>query len=161
MKKYSYYGISILVILIDQISKIIVRTSIAPNQTIKVTDKFFWLTNVQNPGVAFSFLSGESFLIKYLLVFISIVAIIILSYLILKSTPKLEKIVFALILGGAAGNLIDRIIFGKVTDLIWVDFPDFIMQRWPVFNLADSSIVIAVILILIHTIFFANKNAEV
>ena len=65
-----------------------------------------------------------------------------------------------MILGGAIGNLTDRIIFGSVTDFIWCDFPDFIMQRWPIFNIADSSIVIAMILLFISTIFLKNVEAK-
>lgn len=160
MKKYPYLGISFLVIIIDQISKIIVRSNILPNQTIKITEKFFWLTNIQNTGAAFSLFSNDSSLTRYILILISIVAMIILTLLILRTASRTEKVVYSLILGGAAGNLIDRILFGKVTDFLWCDFPDFIMERWPVFNLADSSIVVAISIMLIYTLFFAKKTVE-
>jgi signal peptidase II len=161
VKRYFYFSLSVLIILIDQISKIIVRNLIEPDKIIRVTPKFFWLTNIQNTGAAFSLFSSNSSVTRYLLILISFIAIAVLAYLVMKSLSKVEKIVYALILGGAAGNLIDRMIFGKVTDFIWVDFPDFIMERWPVFNLADSSIVVAIVLMFIYTIFFANKTSEV
>ena len=160
MKKYSYFSISALIILIDQISKLIVRNSIEPEKIIRVTNKFFWLTNIQNTGASFSLFSSDSPITRYLLIFISFIAIVVLSYLIMKTRVRVEKIVYAIILGGAAGNMIDRVIFGRVTDFIWVDFPDIIMQRWPIFNLADSSIVVAIIIMFIYTIFFANQSGE-
>ena len=160
MKRFSYFAISFLVILLDQISKIIIRNTIEPDEIVRVTNKLFWLTNIQNTGAAFSLFASDSKITLYLLIFITIIAIAVLTYLILRTVIPTEKVVYALILGGAAGNLIDRIMFGKVTDFIWVDFPDAIMQRWPVFNLADSSIVIAITLMLIYTIFFARNPVE-
>jgi len=160
VKRFSYFGITFLIIILDQISKIIVRSTINLHETIKVTEKFFWLTNIQNSGAAFSLFSNDNSFTKYLLIFISIIAMIILTVLILRTRSRIEKIVFAMILGGATGNLVDRIIFGKVTDFLWCDFPDFIMERWPVFNLADSSIVIAITIMMIHTVFFLKKTVE-
>ena len=81
-------------------------------------------------------------------------------YLSAKSKNKLEIFSFALILGGAIGNLIDRIFMGSVTDFIWCDFPDVIMMRWPVFNIADSSIVIAIVLMIASTIFIKETHKE-
>jgi len=160
VKRISYFGISILIILLDQISKIIVRSNINLNHTIKVTEKFFWLTNINNTGAAFSLFSSDQAITRYLLILISLIAVVILTILILKSKVKTEKVVFSLILGGATGNLIDRIIFGKVTDFLWCDFPDFIMERWPVFNIADSSIVVAIVIMIVYTLFFSNKAVE-
>jgi signal peptidase II len=62
-----------------------------------------------------------------------------------------------LILGGALGNLIDRVLFGPVTDFFSMDFPDFIMERFPVFNIADSSIFIGVVLMIIDMLFIKDK----
>jgi signal peptidase II len=89
---------------------------------------------------------------------LSIITIFIVFYLALKTKSKLEIIAFFLILGGAFGNLIDRIVQGGVTDFIWVDFPNFIMDRWPVFNIADSSIFIALCLIMIKMLFFTEET---
>ena len=160
MKKYCYFLISLSILALDQISKIIVRSTIELGDTIFVTRKFFWLTNLENTGAAFSLFSSESHITRYLFIIITFIALIILAYLVLKVRSNVEKVVYAMILGGAAGNLIDRLIFGKVTDFLWVDFPDFIMTRWPVFNLADSSIVVAISIMFIYTIFFAHKSVE-
>ena len=56
--------------------------------------------------------------------------------------------------------MIDRIILGKVTDFLWLDFPDVIMDRWPVFNIADSSIVVAIAIMAVYILFFNKKTEE-
>jgi len=146
MKKFiPFWWLSILIVLIDQTTKFFVRNFInfGSDNIIKITDKFFWLTHVQNTGAAFSISFGNLIFNKIFFITFTLVAIFIIIYVSKNSKSKIEQFAFALILGGAIGNLIDRIIFGSVTDFIWWDFPDFIMERWPVFNIADSSIVIA------------------
>ncbi len=160
VKLLPYGWVSLIVILIDQVSKYVVRNSIEPGQIIKLTPKLIWLTFVQNTGAAFSFSFGNPLLNRILFIIISIIAIIFIVYLSAKSKNKLEIFSFALILGGAIGNLIDRVIMGSVTDFIWCDFPDVIMTRWPVFNFADSSIVIAIILMIASTLFYKEKHEE-
>ncbi|MBT3168533.1 MAG: signal peptidase II [Candidatus Cloacimonetes bacterium] len=157
MRKPSFWWISILVIALDQITKIVVRKFIVLHDTIKITPKFFWLTHVENEGAAFSLSFGNPIVNRIIFIMVSIIAAILILRLKIKSTSKTEQIIYTLVLGGAIGNLIDRVIFGSVTDFIWWDFPDFIMQRWPVFNIADSSIVIAISLIVITSI-FQKKN---
>ncbi len=160
VNRYRYFLISLTVIFLDQISKNIIRNTLEIGQVLKITNKFFWITNVQNTGAAFSLSLSNPVLNKFFFIIISILAIIFLIILIIKSRSKIEKIVFALILGGASGNLIDRIILGSVTDFLWCDFPDVIMERWPVFNLADSSIVIAITILIFYTVFFSKKSVE-
>jgi signal peptidase II len=160
VKLLPYYWVSLIIIIFDQVSKYVVRNSIEPGQIIKLTSKMIWLTSIQNTGAAFSFSFGSPSLNQILFIIISIIAIIFIVYLSAKSKSKLEIISFALILGGAIGNLIDRIIMGSVTDFIWCDFPDVIMRRWPVFNIADSSIVIAIVLMIVVTIFHKQTHEE-
>ena len=160
VKLLPYSWVSLIVIIIDQLSKHLVRSSIEQGQIIKLTPKLIWLTFVQNTGAAFSFSFGNPLLNRILFIIISIIAIIFIVYLSSKSKNKLEIFSFALILGGAIGNLVDRIFMGSVTDFIWCDFPDVIMIRWPVFNFADSSIVIAVILMIISTFILKEKDEE-
>jgi signal peptidase II len=119
------------------------------------------LTNVQNTGAAFSLSLGDDTLNRIFFIFFSIIAIIILFFMQRKTELKVEKIAFSMILGGAIGNLIDRIFIGGVTDFIWWDFPDFIMERWPVFNLADSSIVVALSLLVFYYLFFEKRNKDI
>ncbi len=158
LKELPYLWVTLIIIVIDQVSKFVVRSTIEPGQVIKITPKLIWLTFVQNTGAAFSFSFGNQLLNRILFIVISTVAIILIVYLSAKSKNKLEIFSFALILGGAVGNLIDRIFIGSVTDFIWCDFPDVIMTRWPIFNLADSSIVIAIVLMIASTIFIKEKH---
>ena len=160
MKKFSYLWISIIVILLDQISKFIIKNYLEVGEVIKVTPKFFWLTHVQNSGAAFSISFGSFLINKIVFIIVSVVAVLLLIYLNIRSKSKTEKFVFALILGGAIGNLIDRILYGRVTDFLWCDFPDFIMRRWPVFNIADSSIVIAIVILIFFSLFIQHKISE-
>ncbi|MBC8416232.1 MAG: signal peptidase II [Candidatus Cloacimonetes bacterium] len=160
MKKYAYLWITLIVIIIDQLSKLLIRNLLELGEIIKITPKIIWITYVQNTGAAFSLSFGTPGLNKIVFIILSLLAIFLIFYLLSKTSSKIEKISFALILGGAVGNLIDRIALGKVTDFVWCDFPDVIMTRWPVFNIADSSIVIAIAIIVAYTIFHRDKAVE-
>ena len=160
MKLLPFYWVSLIVIILDQVSKYVVRSSIEPGQIIKLSPKLIWLTSIQNTGAAFSFSFGDPLVNRILFIIISFIAVTFIIYLSIKSKNRLEILSFALILGGALGNLIDRIFIGSVTDFIWCDFPDIIMTRWPVFNIADSSIVIAIILMIASTLFQKERHKE-
>ncbi|MCF7814774.1 MAG: signal peptidase II [Candidatus Cloacimonetes bacterium] len=155
----TFFWISFFIIFLDQLTKYLVRANISYGDIIKLTPKFFWLTHVRNTGAAFSFSFGSAELNRIIFLIVSSLASLLLVYLILSSRNKVDTIAYSLILGGAVGNLIDRIIYGYVTDFIWTDFPDFIMNRWPVFNIADSSIVVAICLLIIFSV-FSNKAKE-
>ncbi len=158
MNRLKYLSITLLIIILDQISKFQIRKLIRYGDVIKVTKSFLWITNISNKGAAFSISFGSDQFNKIFFILFSILTIILIGYLAFKTKSKLEMIAFFMILGGAFGNLIDRITQGAVTDFVWVDFPDVIMQRWPVFNVADSSIVVALVLIIINTLFFSRKT---
>ena len=160
VKLLPFYWVSLIVIILDQVSKYVVKSSIEPGQIIKLSPKLIWLTSIQNTGAAFSFSFGDPLINRILFIIISFIAVTFIIYLSIKSKNRLEILSFALILGGALGNLIDRIFIGSVTDFIWCDFPDIIMTRWPVFNIADSSIVIAIILMIASTLFQKEKHEE-
>lgn len=160
MKKLSYLWISVIVILLDQVSKFIIKSYLEVGEVLKVTPKFFWLTHVQNSGAAFSISFGSFLINRVVFIIVSVVAVLLLIYLNIRSKSKIEKFAFALILGGAIGNLIDRILYGRVTDFLDCDFPDFIMRRWPVFNIADSSIVIAIVILIFFSFFIQHKKSE-
>lgn len=160
MKILPYYKVAIIVIVLDQISKIIVRHYMELHEVIKITDSFFWLTYVENTGAAFSMSFGSELFNRIFFIVVSVLIILLIIYMSKKSNSKVEQVAFAMIIGGAIGNLIDRILIGSVTDFIWWDFFDFIMERWPVFNLADSAIVVAVVLIVIKAVFDSNKKVE-
>lgn len=122
-----------LVFLIDQVSKFLVIRYLAPIREIKILS-FFSLTYQENTGVAFSLLSGKN----SFFIFLSSLIIIFLLFLFLKE--RRYNFPFALVLGGALGNLFDRVVRGKV-----IDFLNF--RIWPVFNFADAAITIGIFLI--------------
>ncbi|MDP8321662.1 MAG: signal peptidase II [Candidatus Stygibacter australis] len=160
MRKRKYFLIPLIVVILDQISKIYIRNNMYPGESWKITPKYLWITFVQNTGAAFSFTLGNIGLNRILFSAITFLAILALSFLVIKTHKKIEAVGFSLIMGGATGNLIDRIWLGKVTDFINCDFPDFIMERWPVFNVADSSIVVGVSLLVLFYLFFDKEHKE-
>ncbi len=142
-----------LVIIFDQITKAVIQNTVLLYHSIEVIPGFFSITHIQNPGGAFGFMANKSSGLRNLFfLLISSSAICMLFYL-YKNTPKKHSLLsacFALILGGAFGNLIDRIRFGKV-----VDFLDFYIgnYHWPAFNVADSAITVGIAIYLFHLIF--------
>jgi signal peptidase II len=133
-------GIAGLVLVADQVTKYAVRVSINPNQSIPVIKGIFYFTHIRNTGAAFGMFSQKQpvFVVATVLAII----LIIVYHLKTKETDLLFNAALGLELGGAVGNLIDRISQGWVTDFIHV--PNF-----PVFNIADSAIVAGVALLVI------------
>lgn len=132
---------SILVIL-DQISKIIIRSLMTLSESITVIPSFLNITYVQNTGAAFSILEGK----QWFFIIVSLVVLIaFIYYLKNKSIDKFDIVIFSLILSGIIGNLIDRIFLNYVTDFI-----EFILfsKNMPVFNLADTFICVGCFLLI-------------
>ena len=144
MKKV--YIFALISLIIDQIVKILVSNYLILGQTIKIINNFFYLTYVQNKGAAFSILIGY----RYILIIITFIFLYYLYKCIKKqkNLNKLEIISYGLLLGGIKGNLIDRIIYGYV-----IDYFDFMIfnYNFPIFNLADSFIVIGCIILVINS----------
>lgn len=136
--------LSIIFVIIDQVSKIIVINNLTNNKSVEVIKSFFYLTYTNNTGAAFSILTGK----RILLILVSLIVIGILIYYIKKTKieKKINKIALSLVIGGSIGNLIDRIIKGAVIDFL--DFKIF-GYNYPIFNLADTFIVLGVFLLLI------------
>jgi signal peptidase II len=150
--------ICILVVLIDQLSKSFFSHSLTLNQSIPLIKNLFHLTLVYNTGIAFGVLKGSYNLI--LVITIIGLALIIYSlkkdflgdkHCLAKNELTIRKIAVGFILGGAIGNMIDRVLLGHV-----IDFLDF--RIWPVFNLADSFITIGAV-ILFWKLFVAKRKA--
>lgn len=155
-----YLLISVSITVIDQITKFIIRSKLISGEIIRPFDNdLVWLVLVMNPGSAF----GMRFLPPVIISIINIAAIIGISiYLYRNSNIKFfQGIPFALIIGGAIGNLIDRLTLGAVVDFLSIDLPDWLMFRWPSFNVADSAVSTGVILLLIGTFFFKDDSKEV
>lgn len=142
-----------LVVIVDQITKAIVLNSMLLNHSIPVISGFFNITHIHNPGGAFGFMAGQSPKLRGIIfLFISSLAVGLIFYF-YKKTPLSYvwlAIGFALIFGGAIGNLIDRIRFGIV-----VDFLDFHIGNlhWPAFNIADSAITVGIFIFVFHLVF--------
>lgn len=145
--------LSIILLLIDQISKLLVVKIIDINHPIQIIKNFFYLTYTHNTGAAFSILTGQ----RIFLILIGVVILIILFNYLRKNKveKKVDKISFSLIIGGALGNLLDRIVRGYVVDFIDVKIFGY---NFPIFNLADTFIVIGVFLLLITLTRKENKN---
>jgi len=132
-----WFGLAIIIILLDQLSKIAISKLFVYGQSLPVTS-FFNLVLAYNTGAAFSFLANESGWQRHLFTGIGVFAASYIIYLIVRhSGQRLFCLALALILGGAIGNVIDRILYGHV-----IDFLDFYYARshFPAFNLADSAI---------------------
>lgn len=159
------YLIMMLILVADQVTKLLVRLNLELHESIPVLSKVFgdtfMLTHVNNTGAAFSIGFGNPATNRIIFIIITLVALVFILYLLYQSVHRIQVVAFGLVMGGAVGNLIDRIIYGGVTDFVNVDFPDFIMQRFPIFNVADSSIFIAVSLLIIDMLFIKDAPAPV
>ena len=142
MKKNIFpFFVTISVVLSDYLTKKVIEAYIQPYEVVNVLP-FLRIVNVKNTGAAFGLFSNLS---NKFFIAISIVAIIVIILYILRTMDKLEIFSLSLILGGAMGNLIDRITISQVIDFI--DF--FIGERhWPAFNVADSALTIGIFLLL-------------
>lgn len=177
--------LSVCIVIADQITKLLVKGISIPSLNIHhegmrygfsrpVFGEFFRLTFIENPGMAFGIdLGGKLFFS----IFSVIASGVILFYLYkVRSEPLGLRLSLALILGGAVGNLIDRVFYGvifdesplfygKVVDFLDVDFfnvtlGSYSMTRWPVFNIADASVTVGVLLLLIFHRHVTTTSAE-
>ncbi len=139
--------LSLLVIILDQLSKYIVSDLLRLYESVVVLP-FFSITLLHNSGAAFSFLAGAGGWQRWLFTVIAVVvSVAIIAWIKrLLATEKWQAAALSLILGGALGNVIDRLRFGYV-----VDFLDFYYQQWhwPPFNVADSAITVGVAILLL------------
>lgn len=154
MKKYLIILlVSPFIVGFDQLSKYVVCQFIPLHRRIEVIQDFFHLVHVRNPGIAFGLFNqfGSRFKTS-LLIAISVAAIFFIVYLIreIKEGDKLQLWCFALILGGAIGNLIDRFHLGEVIDFI--DLHWYFKYHWPAFNVADSAITIGIVLLVLEAL---------
>lgn len=144
--------ISVVTIVMDQVSKWIILESLNMYQTIPVIPGFFNITHIHNPGGAFGFFADQSPGVRsFVFIFVSFLALGFIFYF-YKNTPATHKMLaggFALIFGGAVGNMIDRIRFGTVVDFLDVYINNL---HWPAFNIADSAISIGMAIFIYHVL---------
>jgi signal peptidase II len=145
MTALRYYGIAVAVLLLDQVTKWFVLHRMELYESIPVWDDVFHITSHRNRGAAFGILQNQQWLFIGITV---VVAAVLLVYIYrLRKEGAMMLWSLSLILGGAVGNLIDRVRFGEV-----VDFLDFRLINYPIFNIADSAIVLGVCLMVIVTL---------
>lgn len=149
-----YFSLSAVVILLDRLTKLYISRHVELNfGSVQVIPNFFSITHVENTGAAFSLFADWSPRVRVpLLVGFSAAAMVVVAYLLWTSAKKFtfSGLALALILGGAIGNLYDRILFGRVIDFLHVYIGS---HMWPDFNLADSAIVCGATLIIASLIF--------
>ncbi|HOB34412.1 MAG TPA: signal peptidase II [Bacillota bacterium] len=132
------------VLLLDRASKFLICNMLEVGQTVPIIDDVLHLTYMQNTGAAFGILQGRRW---FLIAVAAAVAVVILLYVRRLQDNKLLQVAFALQLGGALGNLYDRIFYSWV-----VDFIDFRLINFAIFNIADSALVVGVILFALDVI---------
>lgn len=139
-------GLSSIFLIIDIVVKLLVKSKLVFQQSIEIIDNFFYITYVKNTGAAWSILSGKQ---VFLILFSLIVVIMLFIYLYKKKTyTKFETVGYGLLIAGAVGNLIDRVVYGYVID--YLNFYIF-NYNFPIFNIADSCIVIGIMLLFISS----------
>jgi signal peptidase II len=146
-----WVGVFLGVVFLDQAAKYLASRLLTPRASVEVVEPIFRLTLVRNPGGIFGIVWGGT--LFYL--FLSFLAIGLVAFYLVKARLFIYRCSFALILGGALGNLADRLRWGEV-----VDFLDFGLgrYRWPTFNLADSAITIGILLLLFAS--FRREKGE-
>lgn len=147
--------VAAVIIICDQLTKLWIVKLLQGGQFITLTS-FLNIVLAYNKGAAFSFLASASGWQRYFFTGVSVIAVLFILYFMRKNAgQKLFCWAFSLILGGAIGNLIDRVLYGQVTDFI-----DFHIGawHWPAFNVADSAITIGAILFVIDELRRVNRS---
>ncbi len=145
------YVTGVIVLILDQITKILANIFIDSGSSVKIIDGFFSLVNVTNTGAAFSILEGRTF---FLVMLTLVVIVMILKMRKDFDDKRYVNIAFGFLMGGILGNLVDRLFLGSVRDFLKFKIFGY---NFPVFNIADTAIVIGVILLIIN-IFRGESN---
>jgi signal peptidase II len=149
-----WLGLSSFILILDQLTKVIAKNSLFEGVSQPVTSFINW-TLVYNSGAAFSFLAQAGGWQRWFFTSVGIIAALIMIWLIRKNSHQtIFSLALSLVLSGAIGNVIDRIIYGAVVDFVDVHYMGW---HWPAFNIADSAISIGVILLIVDEIKRVNK----
>ncbi|WP_048602567.1 signal peptidase II [Rubeoparvulum massiliense] len=148
-----YYLIALIVIAVDQITKLAVVKWMEVGESIPLIDSFLYLTSHRNAGAAFGILENQ----RIFFIVTTLVVVIAIIYMLEKERQinRVSSIALSLIMGGAIGNFIDRLFSGKVVDFIDVYIFTY---DYPIFNVADSAIVIGVFLFILDMLVLSRKN---
>ena len=148
-----YAILAVLLVVIDQVTKYLVRANISLGQDIPFIPHILELTYVKNTGAAWSILENHT----WLLTLVSAIVVVVICWLVVKKffTGWVGLTAATLLLAGGVGNLIDRVVFGYVTDMLQTVFMDF-----PVFNFADCCITVGVVLLFIYVLFLMKDDKK-
>ena len=150
-----YYIIALFVILLDQVTKWLIVSRMNYGDSITIIENMFYITSHRNRGAAWGILQGQ----MWLFYVITLIVIVAITYYIQKAAKGkwLLGVSLSLMLGGAIGNFIDRVFRKEVVDFIHTYIFGY---NFPVFNIADSSLVIGVILLMIQMLLDERKTKE-
>ena len=148
-------GIIVAIVALDQWSKWMIKTSYNLYQSEPIIEGFFYFTYVTNDGMAFglSFPGGKTILLIVTLILTGVIMWMLWKE---KNSHNLIRYGLTLILAGAIGNMIDRILYGKVVDFLDIMIGSF---NWYIFNVADSAVTSGMILFILHTIIVGEKKS--
>lgn len=156
-----YIAVSGLVVLADQLTKFWARSALPVDASgrgirVPIIENYFDLVLAQNPGAAFSFLAGTDGSRAILTVFV-LVAVVAISWMAARASDEQTGLILALSLmvGGAVGNLIDRVWFGTVTDFVLWHWHE---HTWPVFNVADACLSVSIAVFVLHSMRTAART---
>ncbi|KNY26463.1 signal peptidase II [Pseudobacteroides cellulosolvens] len=149
-----WIAIAIVIIALDQISKLLIIGNINLGQQIPIINDFFYITHWKNTGAAWGmFQNGRFFFIPF-----TIALSIVLIRIHMKSDNRFLKLALTIILGGAMGNFIDRVYRGSVVDFLQFFFGSY---QFPIFNIADSFVVIGTVLMVCYILFMQKENQKI
>jgi signal peptidase II len=151
--KYRYYLVALLILVVDQATKWIANTNLRPRHAVEVIPGYLRFSRVYNSGVAFGLFDNSDYFWKpyalSALAVLAVVVILIYSWRI-PAERKLLNLALAIVMSGILGNFIDRIVRGYVVDFIELHIHEIFY--WPTFNVADSSITVGIVLLLIDAL---------
>ena len=154
-----FLWLSLAVLVLDQVTKLWIESSFTLHERVPVINGFFDLMLAYNKGAAFSFLADQDGWQRWFFTVLSVVISIVLLVWLrrLPSSHRWTAFAIALVIGGAIGNLIDRIVYGHVVDFLLVYIDPW---YWPAFNVADSAISIGVVILIITELFGLDRRGE-
>ena len=157
-RAFMWYALALIVVIVDQWTKWLAETKLTFHDPVPVIEPFLNWTLAYNYGAAFSFLADAGGWQKWFFSGLALLMSLVLIVYLIKAPRKATLLSFglALVLGGAVGNLIDRLLHGHVIDFIHVHYAD--AWHYPIFNIADIGISLGVLLIVIDMLFLEKKR---
>ncbi|GIP25196.1 lipoprotein signal peptidase [Paenibacillus sp. J23TS9] len=150
-----YYILALIAFLVDQGTKFMIAKQLVIGEEIPVIGNFFLITSSRNNGAAFGILPNQRWFFIIVTVCVVVAIIWYMQRVRKSSSRKLLPIALSLVLGGAVGNFLDRALNGEVVDFLMLNFGSY---TFPIFNIADSCIVIGVALIILDSLIDLNKT---